>query len=44
MLLPLPPDIDKADAERLSRLIICDSCAGYSKAEQQPEPRLPYVD
>jgi hypothetical protein len=27
MQLPLPADIDKADAERLARLIICNRCA-----------------
>lgn len=45
MLLPLPSDCDLADAQRLSRLIICDSCAGQPKPEQEPpKARLPYKD
>ena len=26
MSLPLPPDTDRADAERLARLVLCDAC------------------
>lgn len=56
MFLPLPPDCDRADAERLARLILCDRCTSghYCALEppeppavrwpQQAQPRLPYAD
>ena len=50
MTLPLPADCDRADAERLARLILCSHCApepgqtwdlteNLSREPEQPEAR-----
>jgi hypothetical protein len=48
MVLELPSGCDKADAERLSRLILCDRCmADHRPALEPPEPapvRWPMAD
>lgn len=48
MALPLPPDAGPADAQRLARLILCDSCtAGHYCALEPDEPppiRWPMAD
>lgn len=48
MVLPLPADCDRADALRLSKLILCDTCMeGHRPALEPPEPptvRWPMAD
>jgi hypothetical protein len=49
MALPLPPDCDAADAQRLARLVLCERCtsANPPSLPHRPEPRavrLPYAD
>jgi hypothetical protein len=48
MVLPLPVNLDKADAQRIARLILCDKCADLRGVHREPEPepraRLPYAD
>lgn len=45
MVLPLPPDCDLPDAQRLAGCVVCDGCACRPKAQREPQQaRLPYAD
>ena len=45
MALPLPFDLDRADAERLAPLVLCHRCSDTEPLPQEPPSfRLPYVD